>query len=228
MSFGKLRSWRLRRVALSLAELLICVSIVVTLAALTLPALRHALLGGLRTADIETLRQLGAAGSMYREEHGAWPLTTTDLVRSTHVPATLTTSSLDRTRAGWANELLAYYRSLGSSGCEEVPPYRRSFVGWFDGCRSRLEFTELIETNAAGGLFVGFMPRGRAAQESNPLEFDGAYLRLTLDGAVVTRRQPTFRGRLNGRVVEFSGPLFWFVDATDQWKQEYIDRKFRQ
>jgi type II secretory pathway pseudopilin PulG len=212
-------SQRLKR-ALSLIELLIVCGIACALAAILTPVLGNALKQGQQTDDLQRMRQLGFAASLYLQETGRKVWSCADLVDARRVGRELCSSSADPTLEGYAN----IFRRQESRRRPWLIPkeYRLSFVGLNDVAGS----SSLLEQAAADsrGWLIDISKSNQdryARAEPRLLLRRGPFRRLLDDGAVVQRTFKVVR-RSDGRNEEswcFS-PHWIYADYPETYFQE--------
>lgn len=176
----------MRRDAFTLIELLVCMAIVSVLAGILAGVLGAAKHRGQVAADIETLRQLGLAANLYREDEGAdWPTGCQELVYAGRVPRELCSGRADPTDRGIANLLIPAQISHRSA------PFRSSFVG--SEVTNAVSWSRFERSFFPKGVsHVGWLAdcssmRWPVGIESGMPGRGSRYRRLTLEGSVIPR-----------------------------------------
>lgn len=202
------------------------------LAAVIIPVVSKSKYQALETTEISNLRQIGLAGSLYRDEYGVNQLL--DLAPLVHTgvldPKLLSTAA-DPTALGYHHE----YRDRDI--LSEVAPgnkkgalwgYRVSFatpVGTYGVPEKR--YARWLTDDPTAGWVVSL---SRALRDGCAIDGDrneagrtcGAYLRPTNDGSVLFRHSRDYMVTYeNGDVYWVTDHLFTFTDRAEQWVKEY-------
>lgn len=173
------------RYGFTLFELLVVTAILSVLAGILVGAVGQAQRRAMVGADIETLRQLGQAAALYREEHGttSWPSGCPQLVSAGLVPQQMCAGRADGSRRGLANLISTPVHSI------PTPNYKNSFVGY--GVLTRYGWESLLDLwpDSDGYGWLADVSTvdweygpGRSPVEGSP------YRRLMHDGSVQARR----------------------------------------
>jgi len=170
-------------------------------------------------SEISNLHQLAAAGSMYHEENGEWPLGVAPLVSLKLVPKEIVYSALDTSPNGLANDLATSIREQCPACGVSPTPYRRTFVGPQDFGNVGGMFSHDIEPVSGAGWLVSLTQSkpGRPTQPNDKFNNPtGEYLRVLLSGSVVSR--------VHRRVLHAGGTVyavpFMFADGDETWRQK--------
>jgi len=205
-------------VGATLSEVLIVAGIILVLSALGFSVVLGSKGRAKEAAEISDLKQLALAGAMYHEENGEWPLSVIPLVNLKLAPASITSSALDGTPRGIANDL-AFSIQEQCPACGVAPTtYRRTYVGPGDFGHIGDLFRKDIEPTSGAGWLVS-LTKSRPGRENQPNDkFNnptGDYLRVLLSGSVISRT--------HHRVVKAGGTVyavqFMFADGDQAWRQ---------
>jgi prepilin-type N-terminal cleavage/methylation domain-containing protein len=171
---------------LTLIELLAVIAISLVLVGLISPIYGAAHLRALQSTDISNMRQLGIAAALYTDQTGHIPASTADL--QAFGAGGVQISPLDGTQLGQANELL---ETLGKSSdlySGRETSYRRSYIGFGDYGYSVHSFEKQFGGTQGEGWLVS-LTTSTPFRNSNLYKFpQGDYLRLQMDGSVVSRK----------------------------------------
>ncbi|MCU0316499.1 MAG: hypothetical protein MUC92_07900 [Fimbriimonadaceae bacterium] len=177
--------------ALTIVELLVCIAIVLLLAALILPVSSAALERARLTSEMSQLKQIGVAASLYEIDNDQKMLVHLDrLVESKRVAHTVLASRLDPFEAGVVNEAIKSgdwsfpYRGL------ELPPYRRSVLD--PHMVTGPIVWSFAKQSGTGGRAVLFTNLQREKdpmirESASRAMIRSAFLRLTFQGSVFHR-----------------------------------------
>lgn len=206
------------RRGLTLVETLVVLAIIAVVAGLLLPVLAQARRKGYDADDLSRLRQLGAAGNIYHEQHGTWPYGTADLVASGMVPRELANLNGDKTAAGLANEVAEFRSKLGVKATGLQVPYKNSPIGLREYRISAKNLNQFIETGAAGGWLLDFTTVKKGVL-ADFMDATGNYRRLCFDGSVQTRTLKAYDCSYKGTPSPCRMPETWFVDPDEEMKK---------
>jgi prepilin-type N-terminal cleavage/methylation domain-containing protein len=172
------------RAGFTLVEILIVITIIAILMGLVLPVLSKAKFEALKTTDVSNLRQMAIARSLYQESNDDSTGTRIRwMVNAGVVPKAICASPLDQTKEGLA-DLMRYTADPPDN---EHVSYKDSFVPAAEvmGKQTMLD----VESSRNGGWLVSLsLCQPKTGPTLSPSSgFQGRYLRLMMDGAVVQR-----------------------------------------
>jgi prepilin-type N-terminal cleavage/methylation domain-containing protein len=185
----------------SLVEMMTVVAILLVLAAILTSVFASGKERAKIAADINNLRQIGAAAALYAGQNDdVFPLTLRDLLNAKAIPEAVCVSAFDQSAGGWmAHWMIKFQGTVNKAVLESKWP-RCSYVGPGEGNWSwDTVQRRIIGRPAAGWLFnaarlVHHVPAGADPKKINPLLVPelGPYQRLTFEGSVL-RRHMTMR-----------------------------------
>jgi len=214
-----------RRFAFTLIEILVCLSIVVVLLAVTAGVYSQAVRGGKLTGEIEQMHQLSLAASLYREQHDSWPVDTRELVNLGLATPAICHSARDPYQDGFSN---AYLKARGRQYAgyfTAVTAYPNTYLSLGDIWLNRPEeMNRLLAEQDNPGLFVSLIDSGsRFGNDSPAGPFTGRYRRALLDGSVVIRRHQLYRSRdAKNNVIRVSSDTTFFFDPSERWVRDFM------
>jgi prepilin-type N-terminal cleavage/methylation domain-containing protein len=170
---------RRRKLAFTLVELLICLFIILVIAAITFPIVTASKRKGYETSNISKLRQIGVAWVLYSSDNSEiYPLIKT-LYESNSIPRSELVSKCDENSSGWANMGFAFF------------PSKVSVVDriTYTGKNFSLDDVELGKARG-WAVIPGCNAKMFGNQSVRKAEFVGKYQRLNMDGSVVVRDIP--------------------------------------
>ena len=218
--------WGRRRpeLGLTLLETLLVLGLALALAAVLMPLLSSAILQGKRSDDLQRLRQLGVAATLYQSETGHKAWSCAELADVRRVETSMCSSLADPTPEGFAN----IFRKQASKWHPTLTPkdYRLSFVGLRDVAGSTVSLGQ-GSTGGFGWLIdiSGSNQDGYARAEPRLLLRRGSYRRLLEDGAVVQRTFKVVRRREAKNEWSWCFSPHWlYADYPDPYLQERCDQ----
>lgn len=209
-----------RVVALTFVEILICVAIILILAAIGGAIYGQTIRRGGFAGETSQLHQLGLATNLYREQYDGWPENTQTLVNAGFITKAICKSPLDTSKEGWANRYLTARGGDVSNYATLVAPFPNTYLCINDVQTLRREELEpLIAEQPNFGFFVSLTestPRWKSDNPTGP--FDGFYRRVLMDGSVQRRQHAPFKMKdSHGKMVSFESDHAWFFDPTQRW-----------
>jgi len=212
------------RRAFSLVEILLCIVILVSLAAIAASVLRPGRHRGSVKAELSQLHQIGLAANLYHEEGDAWPMNTTALVNSGYIPKDVCYSPRDQYPIGWANRYLTANAQQASSYAAKLATFPNSYLSIFDTQFPANRLKPIMTEQKGLGLFVSLIESSNLFPNESPTgPFKGTYRRVLLDGSVQKRWHISMKGPdRNGKTVTMMADVTWFFDPDDRWKQEFL------
>jgi type II secretory pathway pseudopilin PulG len=210
---------RLRPGALTLVEILIVLAITLVLAALLLPVLASSRRQAQSTSDLEKMRQLGVAASLYHDETGGWALSAVDLIRTQNLPKEICSFATDPSKRGLGNDI------AGTIAVESRLPadtfqseLRNSTLGlreFFITDKAIKDF--IIEGKAGGWLLEASTAKMKPYGAIYPI---GRYRRLCFDTSVVVRPfQDSICTYVDGKAVPCRMADTYYVDPGEEMKK---------
>lgn len=175
-----------KRRAFTLTELMVVCGILLVLVSILLPVVGSALKRGHVAAEIEQLRQLGAAAAIYQEEHGRFPLSVIHFRQERIWLSSLWGSPADGYRLGFRNMLLEKLGEKEPFYLRHRVPFRVSFVGFSDLFWDREQYQKVLEWPGAGWL-VSFSGEGPVRPGNFVSTLERPFRRLAFDGSVLRR-----------------------------------------
>jgi len=202
----------------TLIEILICISVVLALAAISAAVYAQATARGKLAVEISQMHQIGLAANLYHEQYDAWPMSPTQLVDGGLTPKNLWLSPRDRYPRGFANEWLT---EMGTGTPTDYLRDRSSFPNTYiclgDYHKVQAYVNKVVE-KASAGLFVSILDSKPVALSGLRGDYEGIYRRVLLDGSVVIRHQRGFtRPGPDGKPEKFHYDVTWFFDPDQQW-----------
>ncbi len=187
--------------AYSLVEILIVIAVILIVAAIIVPLLSRAKQNANQTTAISNLHQLGLAANLYHQDVGEYAISVRQLVQGGYADKTLASSPFDKVPDGWANQFAKQVEHQRTA-MEKPSPFRLTFMS-MKGFGFGLSHLRSWEDKENPGWLVD-PTIGKLQAGSAPWPWEGSYMRLCLDSAVVRRQEPwkawTYRGRPATRI----------------------------
>jgi len=207
--------------AFTLIEILVCVAIVLVLAAIGGTVYIQAIGRGKLATEISQMHQIGLAANLYHEQYDAWPMSPTQLVDGGLTPKGLWLSPRDRYPRGLSNELLT---DMGTGTPTDYLSYRSVFPNTYFGLgdfHKTREFVNKVVEKTSPGLFVSLLDSKLIADSGLRGNYEGIYRRVLLDTSVVIRHHQEYtRAGADGKPEKFSYKVTWFFDPDKEWIQK--------
>lgn len=182
-----MKTARTHQRAFSLVEVLVVIGIILLLSALLLTVFSQSKKSAYGADSLSRLRQLGAAGVLYHEERGLWPVSASDVVVAGLAPKDLLRSPRDTTPEGIAHSVA---KELLAGPLESERPaqtYFESYPGHSHYGITRLQRASLERGGTAAGWLIDLTESTRKPH-APWMMCEGKYTRLTYEGSVVSRR----------------------------------------
>jgi type II secretory pathway pseudopilin PulG len=183
-----------RKRALSLADVLVVIVIVLALVSLGFQSASAALIASKRAEFSASLRQIGIATLLYVEQHGDYPISASILQRNMRLPESLFFNKEDVVADGTVTNMFSKSEPLKRN--VHAPQFRSSVMfvgeGIITGEISEWDSFQERATNIA----IAVSPLLEDAPNRQFLAPQpGSYFRLSRDGSVITRdiRRDVFR-----------------------------------
>jgi prepilin-type N-terminal cleavage/methylation domain-containing protein len=193
--------------AFSLIEILVVIVVIGILAAIIFAVASSSRAKADQAVTTSNMRQLAAAGALYREDFGAWPRSAAQLVRLKRVPAELVAMKRDNTEHGVA------YEAAMSVGLKPKTDVRDSLPGWESLIVSPAQTAWMEQEGEASGWLVDLLDL-EVPEWGSWVSAKGQYRRLTFDGAVILRQNKPFADGGPEFGMGYA-PVFFFTDMTD-------------
>lgn len=211
-----------RKLGYTLVEVLVVIAVIGVITAIVLPALlaSKAKAKAKATDDLSRLRQMGTAGALYHDEHGAWPLRADDLVASGRISKDFCMLASDPTPEGLGNVVArAYEAPPVNPGLRLRVPYRNSMVGPGEFSIGRDFMHRWVENEASGGWLVDFT-RLKPDAFDQFLYGTGTYRRLRFDTSVTTHSPVDLEcSPLPSGGSRCRNPITFFMDPNDEFRE---------
>jgi len=208
---------RQRNRGITLIELLVVIAIVLVLIGVVTPVLALAKRRSLVTTEISNMHQLGLAEGLYVQENRDPPTSVDYLVRQGTAPKIICYSPLDYTPNGLTN-------AFGEACSSETQIFNHRKLSYPNSYFSLREYglregdmQTVVEPMPGAGWLVSVTDAHSFNRHSLCSAFFGKYRRLELDGSVHTFDA----GWVNYGGQQVWHDLFYFLDASDQWKGEF-------
>jgi prepilin-type N-terminal cleavage/methylation domain-containing protein len=203
----------------TLLETLVVIGIIAVIAAILFPVLSSSKKQARKVDDISKMRQLGLAGAMYQEKYGVLPLSTVQLVAEGAIPRELCQSHLDETEEGIANVTSDLEnKAMGAFTHLTRADYKNTFIGMGEFGLSTDMYDKYIESGPGAGWLVDVTMSSKNIFP-NPAQWDGKYMRLLADGAVVPKVHKDFDCYDGGKVRKCRMSILLYVDPSDRFSE---------
>lgn len=191
-------------------ELLVVVSIISVVSAVILPAVFKSWRQGKIAAEIENLRQIGIAASLYAESTDRIALGVLDFHDTKIWRSTLWSSPLDPKRQGFRNWFLERLGERDRHYNDLIVDFKSSFLTFGDLLSQDPTLRRTILESPGAGWLVSFCSNDLEALPQATWVFRLGFRRLNFDGSVVTRPSQ--------RIPQGFGAPWVFFDQTPQGK----------
>jgi type II secretory pathway pseudopilin PulG len=215
-----------KKIGLTLLELLLVLGLALALAAVLMPMLSNLMLQGKRSDDLQRMRQLGVAAAVYANEAGATVRSCAELVEARRVEKQLCSSVADPTGEGYANVFRKQAYDRLREPRRAPKEYRLSFVGIADVVGMHWLLPQGSPGTTGWLIDVAGSDQGRFHSAEPRLALrQGPYRRLLDDSAVVVRRFPVVTTRIMSREEHRCFAPHWlYADfAQEQLQKECSD-----
>jgi len=207
-----------RHRGITLIEVIVTLAIILVLAAILLSTFNSAKGKANSTSDISKMKQLGAAGALYNETYGEFPMSTIPLVQLKMVQNELVASNLDPFPRGLAN----YVCEDPINNLDPKPGYstvyKRSFIGPAEFAVPEFAFNKFVKGKEGSGWLIE-LSTARAGQKFKGGELImqrvGPYKRLLFDTSVVIRQARDVIVMDDGKPASFRNGQMFFTDNPE-------------
>ncbi len=181
-----------KNVGLSIIELLVIMVVIIVLFAIIFPIFSGSKRKAHVADDINNLRQLGLASSLYYSSNDSnYPLAPKFLVTSGLISPRRLESILDPTESGWFNSYLEYEAKFNPKIMNRKYDYRISYFGIGDMFKASLDKEQFLQRDGNPGWLVSVSPAEKQYIGQPFKMLLGVHFRLTFDGGVLRRNTIT-------------------------------------
>jgi len=181
---------RNKHIAFTLVEILVVMVIATILIGIVLPVLSKAKVAARGTDDLNRLKQIGLAATLYQEEYDGQLTRGIDvLVDGGRLPKNLAAFSGDATREGIGNIVASQIDLFPGLGGDISLPYKNSTIGLRE-YRVGMNADTYLVNGPSGGWLLDFTKMSKQSSEDY-IDSVGTYRRLCFDTSVVVRRPRT-------------------------------------